>query len=154
MQIKEIMTKNVITVEPDTRIAKVAEILFQNRIHAVPVMEGEKIAGIIAENDLFTRDSRNVFLPSYINFMEGTKMADKLNSEDQAKLDKLMNIEAKDIMSKNCFTIKEDADISSLLEIFRTTKYATVPVMNNEEKLVGIVTIFDIVGLIKSQLNG
>jgi acetoin utilization protein AcuB len=144
------MTKNVITVAPETKITKVAEILSENRFHAVPVAEEGRVVGIVAEDDFFTRNSGNVFLPSYIQFIKGTKVVDALARGKKEKLEKLMNLEAKDIMSKDCVSILGEMDISDLLEFFRETKYTTLPVIDNQDKLIGIVTFSDIIGLIKT----
>jgi CBS domain-containing protein len=144
------MITNVISVSPDTKIVEVAQILFKNRIHAVPVVEEGKVVGIIAEDDFFTRDTNNVFLPSYIEFIKGTKIVDALVKEKQEKLSKLMSLEAKDIMTKECVSILEDMDLNGLLEFFRETRFMTLPVIDNKEKLIGIVTVSDIIGLMKA----
>jgi CBS domain-containing protein len=149
MKVKDIMTNQVVSVSPDAKITEVAEILCKNRFHAVPVVEEEKVIGIIAEYDFFSRSSNNVFLPSYIKFIRETGIADALVTERQEKLDKLMNLKAEDVMSKECVTILEDMDIVALLEFFRETGYTTLPVIDNKDKLIGIVTLSDILGLIK-----
>jgi CBS domain-containing protein len=150
MKIKDIMTTQVFTVNQDTKITEVADVMLKNRIHAVPVVEGGKVIGIIAEDDFFSRSANNIFLPSYIEFIKGTNAVDELVRDKKEKLDKLMNLEAKDIMTTECVSVLEDMDISSLLDFFRETKFATLPVLNSEEKLVGIVTLSDIIGLIKA----
>lgn len=151
MKVKEIMTKDVVYVTPDTSIASVAKVLFENRFHGVPVIEAEKIIGIITEDDFFTKDSRNLFLPSYINFLQETHIADALTNEKQEKLRKLMDSKARDIMSENCVTILESMDVRDLLNFFRETRFTTLPVVDEKDNLVGIVTLADILGLVKAQ---
>lgn len=151
MKVKDIMTVDVISVSPDTKITEIAQILFKNRIHAVPVIdEGKKIVGIVAEDDFFTRDASNVFLPSYIEFIKGTKIVDALVSEKQEKLNKLTGLEAKDIMTKECITVMEDLELNGLLDFFRETRFTSLPVTDKQNKLVGIITISDIIGMIKA----
>jgi acetoin utilization protein AcuB len=150
MKVKDIMTTAVLTANEDTKITKIAEVMFKNRIHAVPVVDGETVIGIIAEDDFFSRDASNIFLPSYIEFVKGTSAVNELVRDKKEKLDKLMNLEAKDIMTKECVSVLEDMDIAALLDFFRETKFTTLPVLNNEEKLVGIVSFSDIIGLIKA----
>lgn len=151
MKVKDIMTKDVVFVSPEISIASVAEILFKNRFHGVPVVDEGKIIGIITEDDFFTKDSRNLFLPSYINFLQETRIADALTKEKQDKLERLMESKARDIMSENCVTILEDMDIRDLLNFFRETKFTTLPVVNEKDALVGIVTLADILGLVNMQ---
>lgn len=150
MKVKDVMTVQVLTATPESKITKVAEIMFENRIHALPVVEEGKVVGIIAEDDFFSRSTGNVFLPSYIEFMKGTGTINEISPDKKEKLEKLMNLEAKDIMTQECVTVLEDMDIVALLDFFRETKFMSLPVLNNEEKLVGIVTLSDIIGLIKA----
>lgn len=51
--VKDVMTKNVITVEEGTPIETAARIMADNKIGGLPVMRGDKIIGIITETDLF-----------------------------------------------------------------------------------------------------
>jgi CBS domain-containing protein len=151
MKVKEIMTRDVVSVSPETKITEVASILFKNRFHGVPVVTDGKIVGIITENDFFTRDAKNIFLPSYINFLQETKIADALTREKQEKIDKLMDSRAIDIMNSDCVTIMQDMDITDLLHFFRETNFNTLPVTDEKNDLVGVVTLADILGLIKAQ---
>lgn len=49
----EIMTRNVVTVAPDTRIYEVAQLLLAHKIGGVPVVSEGRIVGVITESDLF-----------------------------------------------------------------------------------------------------
>jgi acetoin utilization protein AcuB len=49
--IKEVMHKQVITVDADTPVAEVAKILVDKNIGCVPVLENGKLAGVISERD-------------------------------------------------------------------------------------------------------
>ena len=51
-QITQIMTKNLITTTPDTTLLEVARTLRENKYGALPVLEGEKLVGILTDNDL------------------------------------------------------------------------------------------------------
>jgi len=53
LPISEIMTREVVTVTPDVLIVDVAQLLLKHRIGGVPVLEGDRIVGIITESDLF-----------------------------------------------------------------------------------------------------
>jgi acetoin utilization protein AcuB len=149
MKVKDIMTPNPIVVGMDTKISEIANIIFKNRFHAVPVVEKERVVGIITEGDFFTKDSSFLFLPSYIDFISNTQIAGALTKDKQEKINKLLNISAKDIMTKECVSILEDMEIEDLLNFFRETKYTTLPVIDSFDKLVGIITLVDILGLIK-----
>jgi acetoin utilization protein AcuB len=51
--VKEIMKRNVITVTPDTTIERATTIAQENRVGCLPVVEGERVVGILTTNDIF-----------------------------------------------------------------------------------------------------
>lgn len=150
MKVEDIMTREVISATPETPITEVASLLFKNRIHGVPIIEGGKIVGIITETDFFTKDASSVHLPSYIAFLKENRVYDNLPPEKKNELDNLLNAKARDIMTTPCVTILRDMQVKDLLEFFRTTNFMTLPVTNEEDKLAGIVTLADVIGLLKA----
>ncbi|HWQ70634.1 MAG TPA: CBS domain-containing protein [Patescibacteria group bacterium] len=52
LKVKEIMTKKVVTVAPETPIADAARLLLNRRIGALPVVKDSKLVGIITETDI------------------------------------------------------------------------------------------------------
>lgn len=150
MQIKDIMTEKVISVPPEMKMCEVAKILTANRIHGVPVVENQKIVGIVTETDFFTKESSLDFhLPSYIKFIENSKLADKLPEDKESELEKLTNAAAKDIMTNNCVTFKTTDGIEALFDFFKKTNHHTVPVIDENEKLVGVVTLSDLIKMLR-----
>ena len=55
MRAKDIMTPCAIAVSPDTPVSAVARVLIEYRISGVPVVDGEKVLGIVSEGDLLRR---------------------------------------------------------------------------------------------------
>ena len=53
VQVKEAMTKDVITVTEDCPLEEAARIMADNKIGGLPVMRGDVVVGIITESDLF-----------------------------------------------------------------------------------------------------
>ncbi|MCA9932918.1 MAG: CBS domain-containing protein [Ardenticatenaceae bacterium] len=53
VQVKEVMTKKVLTVAEDTPIEEAAFIMAENKIGGLPVMRGQELVGLITETDLF-----------------------------------------------------------------------------------------------------
>ena len=51
LTVGEVMTKNVIVVEPDRPAAAAAALLLSEKIGALPVMEGDRLVGIVTETD-------------------------------------------------------------------------------------------------------
>ena len=55
MNAKDIMTSKVITVTSATLVSEIARLPFERRISALPVVDGERLAGIVSEADLLHR---------------------------------------------------------------------------------------------------
>ena len=57
MLVREIMTRDVITVRPETAIRELAELLVEKRISGVPVVDdGGTLRGIVSEGDLMRKE--------------------------------------------------------------------------------------------------
>jgi len=53
LTVKEIMVKKVVTVSPDTSVEKAAALAQINKVGCLPVVEGDKVVGIVTTNDFF-----------------------------------------------------------------------------------------------------
>lgn len=142
--VRDIMTVSVISVEPNEPLQKVASILTENRIHGVPVLDGGKIVGIITETDFFTKDSSNIYLPSYIDFMRKMRVASEMNGSRREMVDRLMQAKAKDIMSSPCQVVLESMSVQELIGKFKETGLSVFPVTSSDDIMVGIVAIADV----------
>lgn len=142
MKIKDLMVKKVISVEADTPVKKVAEILSLNRIHAVPVVEGDNLVGIIAETDFFTNGS-NIHLPSYIDFL-GKGNFYKMESAEKNKVEELVKATARDIMTSPCLVVSPEDDLELVFDLVKKNNYHSFPVVENK-KIVGIITVADMI---------
>jgi CBS domain-containing protein len=155
MIVRELMATDVITVDSETPIAEVAEVIFENHFHAVPVVDFGKLSGIITETDFFTKDSSRLFLPSYINFIKNTQSAvEDYTPDEEEKVQKLINLKARDIMTSECFSVFEDTSMNEMMKIISETQFHSFPVLNAEGNLSGIITQADILKLIRgSSIN-
>lgn len=54
-RIREVMVTEVETVEPETSLAEAAQTLFENKIGCLPVVEGNRLVGILTESDFVRR---------------------------------------------------------------------------------------------------
>lgn len=55
MHARDIMTRNVITISPDTRVAEIARLLAEKAVSGTPVVDGGKVVGVVSEGDLVRR---------------------------------------------------------------------------------------------------
>jgi CBS-domain-containing membrane protein len=150
MQVKDLMINNVIFVNPDTKVIKVAGLLMEHRIHGLPVVdENQKVVGVITESDFFIKSVPNLYLPSYIEFLQNTKIKDDLPSERKEEIEKLISAQARDIMTSPSINVYPETEFNEVMKIFIENHLYTLPVVDHENKLLGIVTQADVIQMIK-----
>jgi CBS domain-containing protein len=116
MKVKELMSKNISFVSPDTPIVEVAKAMKNNNIGSVPVCEGDKVIGIITDRDIVLRD---VALGKSIE-----------------------NVKAKDVMTVGLSTVTPEADIHEAANLMADKQIRRLPVVDNG-RLVGMIAIGD-----------
>ncbi len=146
---KDIMTKKVIFVKLDTKIAEIAKLLFDNRLSGMPVIDAEKkVIGIITEADLISQDTK-IHIPSYIQFLEKINCAKKEKNDKMKKqCEKIIDIRARDVMTENTICVNPETTLEELADIFIKNRINPIPVMENN-KLAGIVSRADLIKLLK-----
>lgn len=125
-RITTIMTSNPITVEQEETLIKVDEIFNNNKIHHLPVVEGSKLIGMVSKSDL-------------LFFKRGYN---KGNTESEIK--RLNSTKVSEIMTTGVASLESDSKINVALEIFNENLFHALPILE-DDKLVGIVTTFDII---------
>jgi CBS-domain-containing membrane protein len=71
LKVKDIMTKDIITVTPDTEVVKAAKILLEKRINGLPVVDDSgKLVGILCQSDLIAQQ-KSIPIPSLFTLLEG-----------------------------------------------------------------------------------
>lgn len=142
------MTKEVISVTEEALVTHVAQLMTKNKIHGIPVLNENGVVGIITETDFFTKGEVNVYLPSYIELIRAGVGA-KESDQNKRKIDTLLKATAKDIMTTPCLTISEDADVHEFMGLVKGRGLASVPVVNKENELVGIITLSDVINFLR-----
>lgn len=149
MLIKEIMTTDVVSVSPETKISEISEILSTNRFHGVPVVENNKVIGLITESDFFLKNFDNIYFPTYLKFLEESRAKESLPEDLKSKIAELAEAKAADIMTGNPITFSPETDVVVLMEKIKETKFTSFPIVDEEKNLVGIVTLADYLGTVK-----
>jgi len=149
MKISEIMTKNPITVSADDPVRTAASLLRTHKIGGLPVMEQDRLVGIVTESDIIElletgRLSDDLWLPSPLEVIE-VPIRELVNWEKtKIALTDIGDKKIREIMSHPVITIDEDADIEDAASLMLSHKIARLPVVK-DDRLIGIVTRADIV---------
>jgi CBS domain-containing protein len=148
MKISEIMTRDVISVTAETPMPEVAKIISEQKIHAVPVIDDDsRVIGIITETDFFTKNSANmIYMPSLIDFIKSGKM--EYSEEEREFMMKILRTKARDIMSPKCENISSDMEIEEFVKMIKEKSFNSYPVVSEDNKLLGIVTVADVIKLL------
>ncbi|MGX7328125.1 CBS and ACT domain-containing protein [Enterococcus bulliens] len=126
MSVQDFMTKTVVTVTPDTPVFDAIDLMKQHEIHRLPVMQEQKLVGLITEGIIHES------LPS------------KATSLSVYELNYLITkTKVGDVMLKQVETIAPDALLEQAIAKMRQKNIAVLPVLD-ETTLVGIITNNDI----------
>jgi CBS-domain-containing membrane protein len=134
---KDIMTRDVITISPETEIAQAAKLLLTNRINGVPVVnEAGELVGILCQSDLIIQQ-KNIPIPSLFTLLDGYIPLTSSKKIDR-EVDKIAAKKAANAMTANPVTVNPDTGIEEVAALMVEKSYHTLPVVD-AGKLVGIV---------------
>ncbi len=144
MVAKDIMTAEVITVTKDTAVAEVAQLLTENKVSGLPVVDQEgRVIGMVSEGDLIYQDKK-LHTPAFLEILGGVIYLENPQRLGQ-DLSKMTAVKAGEIMTVKPYTVKEDATVEDIATIMVERQINRVPVVDNEGKLLGIVSRQDLV---------
>ncbi len=150
---KEIMTKNVITVQEDTKVLNLIEILNENKISGAPVVDKSgKLIGIVTKSDI---------LGTFLDFDIDLNLKIDLKGIMEFARDKSVGtivseteVEVKDIMTPNPITAEEDTPIERLAEIMIDNRIHRIIIIK-DESIIGIISplnlLYYVAGRIKDE---
>jgi CBS domain-containing protein len=118
MQIKDIMSKNVEIVSPDTFLTEIARRMHQRDCGCILIAKDDRLIGVITDRDLVVR-----------------AISKGLNPD---------NTKVKDIMSNKvlyCYDQDETIDVSLNMAKNKTRR---LPVLNMNKRLVGLISLGDL----------
>jgi len=132
VKVVDVMTKNPLVMTPDETIGKADELMSENRIRQLPVVDGSALLGIITDRDIrsFLADSSLL---------------------DPAERAKALKTKVSEIMTNEPLTLAPDDDLPEAVELLIEEKIGGIPVVDEAEGVVGIVTYVDI---LRCFLNG
>ena len=139
---KDIMTREVITISPETEIAQAAQLLLTNRINGVPVVnDADEMVGILCQSDLIIQQ-KNIPIPSLFTLLDGFIPLTSSKKIDR-EVEKIAATKVEDAMTANPVTVNPDTGIEKVAAFMVEKNYHTLPVVDGG-KLVGIVGKVDV----------
>ena len=146
---KDIMTKDVVTVTPDTTIEKLAGLLVSNQISGAPVVDANgALFGMVTENDLISQNKR-LHIPTVVSFL-GAAIYLESSKKFAEEVRRVTATKVADICSKMVITIFEETTLTDIATIMDEKKVHVLPVLK-DGKVVGIVGKRDVVKAVAQQ---
>ncbi|MFK7773124.1 MAG: HPP family protein [Saprospiraceae bacterium] len=129
--IKNLMTTDVITIRPNDLMMVAKEIFETNTFHHIPVIDEEQqLVGILSRHDY------NKMLTTFSVF--------KNSKADVANRKFMMSMLVKDVMTKQVAKLHPEDPISVALGIFKENLFHALPIVDDENRVTGILTTFDL----------
>ena len=130
MRVEDLMTKKVFTVEPQDMIDRVFFLIHYEKVRHLPVVEKGKVIGIVSDRDLYKA-------------LGPKSNSNSIAAEGTTELHVLPKKVAH-IMHRGVITVQTDTYASKAASLMAENKIGALPVVDNKNKLVGILSATDI----------
>jgi CBS domain-containing membrane protein len=132
--IHEIMTADPIAVHEKQKLSDVHRLIVERKIHHVPVVSGRRIVGLISATDLLRVSWGDV------------------NQQDPRQVDVLLDTLAiRDVMQEDIVTMRRNETVRRAAELLAQGEYHSLPVLDEDDQLVGMVTSTDVIRYLLEQ---
>jgi acetoin utilization protein AcuB len=134
MRVVDVMTKNALTVTPMETVGQADELMTTNRIRQLPVVKGKDLVGIVTDRDIRS-------------FLSGSLL------ESPEARERALASAVQEIMTTEPITVSTDDDLQEAVELMIEEKIGGIPVVDEAEGLVGIVTYVDVLRCFLNRLQ-
>ena len=144
------MKTDVIYLSPDDTIFDAAKLLSELNIAGAPVVENEKIVGIISISDIIRfidiklGKLPKIHTPGISSLLLAFVQLQKLRSDFKKEMEKITNSKVREVMTKNVITVSPDSTMMEVAELMEKHDVNRLPVVS-DGKLIGIVARADLV---------
>ena len=142
LKAKDIMTKKVVTVSPETKIDLAGKLLLENHFNGLPVVDPEgRLKGIICQDDLIVQQKKFP-LPSVFTFLDGIIPLTS-SKHLEKEIQKMAAITVGQAMTPDPVTVSPETPLEEIATLMVKKNIHTLPVVE-KGKLVGVVGKEDI----------
>jgi acetoin utilization protein AcuB len=142
MRVEDLMTSKVFVVEQDDYVDRVFFLIHYERIRHLPVVEKGKVIGIVSDRDLYKalgpKSNSNAFEDASGTYSSEIHMAAK---------------KVRHIMHRGVISVKRDTPAAEAAALMADNKIGALPVVDKDNKLVGILSSTDILRVFSKIAN-
>ena len=135
MMVKDIMTRDLIVAEMDFSLSSLEHILTSKKIGHIFILDKGLLRGVVSDGDIKRRRS----------YLAGTDLS-------TAREEMTLDLKAHQIMSRKLIKLNENTTITEAIDTLLENEIHCLPVINDRDRLVGIVTGSDLLKLMKKML--
>ena len=117
-KVHEVMTDRPRCVTPETPVSQAAELMASEDVGSLPILEGEKLAGIVTDRDIVIRAV--------------------------AKGKDPQGMPVREVASRELVTVRPDEDLSDALKLMASHQVRRLPVVDEDNRLVGVLAQADV----------
>jgi acetoin utilization protein AcuB len=134
MKVVDVMTRNPVVLTPAETVGQADELMTENKFRQLPVVEGAALLGIVTDRDIRS-------------FLGSSLLLDPETSE------KALNTPIRELMTSEPLTLSPDDELQEAVELLIDEKIGGIPVVDEAEGLVGIVTYVDVLRCFLNRLR-
>ncbi len=128
MKVRDAMHPGVQWVERDTPVVTVASMMQEHDIGAIPVGQDDRLIGMVTDRDIVCR-----------GLAQGRDCS---------------GMTVGDVMSKGIVFCRDDEDLEDAVRIMESRQIRRLPVLNDQKRMVGILSLGDISHMAPRQITG
>jgi CBS domain-containing protein len=141
------MTAPVIYVKPGATLEEVAGLLSKHHISGIPVVNDDiKVVGIISETDIvkYSQQLKVIPLTNSFGWVSPYREITDIAAFHKG-FELLSRTRVENVMSKNIVTVGENVPTSEVAQLMNKRNINRIPVVNADNKLLGIITRADLI---------
>lgn len=123
MKVRDFMTEAVVTISPEQTVCEAAGVMRDRGVGCLVVAADREVRGIVTDRDIVVRAGCS---PS-----------------------RLSEISVASVMTENVIAVHDDVDVEFVLSLMRNHGIRRIPVLNEFQKLVGIISVADLSDILK-----
>jgi CBS domain-containing protein len=147
MRVKDVMTRNVISVSPQATVADALDLMLGWRLSGMPVIDAKgSLVGVVSEGDFLRRAELGTQKPErrWLDFLLPAHAAETYAHTHGRRVE--------EIMSSEPITIGEEASLEEAAALMETHRVKRLPVVAGT-KVIGLITRADFVRLLAEHIR-
>lgn len=131
MRVSEIMTPSPLTLSPDDSLAHARDLMSSYDIRELPVLDADELVGILTDRDLKAAVGPELYVTGG-------------NDVEQTITEMLMDQPVSSVMSREVQTLYAATPAEDACRLLASLKVGSMPVVDEQNKMVGILSVTDI----------